>query len=117
MASTRNINSKLDYSVVQKSTKAMRQYYDYEYKNTAYKSAMPELGVNVSHMPRHVMAKNATDVESMLYGIGVSNLVTPFEAPKPQVNKLPTIKYFETPKLIKSKPLVVEADQRPERPM
>ena len=111
MSCTRNKNTPSDYCLEQKQNSQIFGYL--EYKNSqygyAYKNAMPTMGVTPSHMPR----QNSIDIESALFGINSTNLVTPQALVVPQLVQLPEISYFNRMPFILPNPLVVENNQRP----
>ncbi len=79
-------------------------------------NAMPGVGINVGHMPNTILSENAVDVESRLYGINSSNLVTPQGDLTVKSIKLPTMKFFDRPELFLPQPLAIENNQRPIKP-
>jgi hypothetical protein len=64
-------------------------------------------------MPRDTLSKNSVDIESMLRGIGSTNLVVPQKPIIPQLKTVPTSVFFDRLIVNMPKPLVVEKDQRP----
>lgn len=115
MASTRNNNTPNDYCLQQRSYMDSRLYTDYKYsqQGRAYTNAMPCMGITPSHMPREAFSKNSIEIESSLFGINATNLVTPQEPIVPELTKLPEISYFERTALYMPEKLVIETDQRP----
>lgn len=116
MASTRNKNTWSDYRIEQQSLHEEAQWKTARERRYAYKTRMPSAGINVGHMPNDVLARNATDIESRLYGIGLSNLVEPVEPvhPQPIQSSYQTIDFFERPDYtVIPEPLVVGRRQRP----
>lgn len=115
MASTRNINTKGNYRL---EIERDQQYLNYEtYANSqngeAYKTTLPALGYNPSHMPRQVFSHNSIDIESALFGINSTNMVTPQAPVVPQMKTIKTVEVFKTPKLIMPKEFNPEKNQRP----
>ena len=51
--------------------------------------------------------------ESFLFGIGSTNLVKPLELPKPSMNNLKSVPFFENSATIIPDPLIIEREQRP----
>jgi hypothetical protein len=64
-------------------------------------------------MPRQAFSKNSIDIESALFGINSTNLVTPQTPVAPKLTPLPEVAYFERIPLLLPNPLVVENKQRP----
>lgn len=116
MASTRNKNTVSDYRIEQKALLEEAGWYTAKERRYAYQTRMPQTGINVGHMPNDVLAHNATDIESRLYGIGLSNLV---EMPKPVVpepikqNYQEETFYYRPEHTWIPEPLIVEKKQRP----
>jgi len=115
MASTRNKNTTSDYCLEQKQNTHIFGYTEYnnsQYGN-AYYNALPTVGITPSHMPRQAFSKNSVDIESALFGINSTNLVTPQAPVVPNLVQLPEVSYFERLPFILPNPLVVENNQRP----
>ena len=115
MASTRNKNTTSDYCLEQKQNTHIFGYTEYnnsQYGN-AYNNALPTVGITPSHMPRQAFSKNSVDIESALFGINSTNLVTPQAPVVPNLVQLPEVAYFERLPFILPNPLVVENNQRP----
>ena len=114
MASMRNKNMPRDYCLEKESYKKRSDYHLYKTKRTAYTNHLPCAGINVGYMPNNVLAWNATQIESDLYGIGASNLVKPKEAAHPRLKKLSDLAFFERMDTYIPEPLAMEANQRPD---
>ena len=115
MASTRNINTRGDYSLEQEYYGLGRLYNNYMHsaQGCAFQPSIPTIGITPDRMPRDTLSKNAVDIESMLRGIGSTNLVVPQKAIKPELKQIPTSKFFDRLIVHMPKPLVMEKDQRP----
>jgi hypothetical protein len=115
MASTRNNNTPNDYCLQQRGYNESRNYLDYQFASTgrAYKNALPEMGINPSHMPRDAFSKNSIDIETALLGIGSTNLVNPQAQITPNLTILPEVSYFDKLQNLMPEPLVIEKNQRP----
>ena len=115
MASTRNNNTPGNYCLQQRSY-TLAEKYDL-YKNSQYGSAyspgIPCVGYTPSHMPRDTLSKNPVEIESALFGINSTNLVTPQKPVQPELKTVPMRQFFERIPLIMPKPLVIENKQRP----
>ena len=59
----------------------------------------------------NVLSNNTADLESYLFGIGTSNLVTPFQKPAPNLNNLDNEKFFDKPGYCMPNPLIIEKDK------
>lgn len=116
MASTRNKNNCGDYRLEQLQSSHILDNRVFKHRNIAYDNRLPCAGINVGHMPNHQLANNATDIESSLYGINSTNLVTPAKQVNPQMKHMNDLAFFERPKIYIPEPLVIEHKQRPHRP-
>ena len=115
MTSTRNLNSRGDYSLEQNYYGLGRLYNNYMHsaQGCAYQPSIPTIGIMPNRMPRGTLSNNPIDIESMLLGIGSTNLVVPQKPIKPQLKQIPSSKFFDRLIVHMPKPLVVEKDQRP----
>ena len=111
MTSTRNRNTPGDYSLEQRRY-FLAEAYAIDSK-LAYGCALPNVGMTPSRMPRDKLSGNPVEIESMLFGINSTNLVSPQKETKPQLTKLPERQFFDRIPLILPSPLVVEKNQRP----
>ena len=115
MASTRNINSKRNYSCEQDIFKNIQNYQTYN--NSAYGEAvttnLPCLGFGAAAIPRDKLAHNPVEIESSLFGIGSTNLVTPKQYVEPQLNCLSHKDIINKVEFVMPQPFVMEKNQRP----
>lgn len=115
MASTQNKNTKSDYCYQQRDFRGIFTHITYENSQNgrAYKDALPDVGYMPSYMSRESFSKNSVDIESALFGINSTNLVTPQAPVVPQLKEVPYCSFFDRIPLIMPTPLVVEKNQRP----
>ena len=117
MSSTQLINDKGEYCQQQRNMRLSEQFALYKYKCISNESALPCVGINAPMMTNgynnSILSKNASDIESALFGIGATNLVEPKEPVIAQLNCLPNRSFFKRPKSFLPEPLVVEKFQRP----
>lgn len=115
MTSTRNNNTRGDYNLEQHHYALARSYNNYKHSSQgcAFKPSIPSIGITPSRMARNTLSKNPIEIESMLFGIGSSNLVQPQKPIKPELKKVPTSVFFDRLPVHMPKPLVVENKQRP----
>jgi hypothetical protein len=115
MASTRNKNTPNDYCLQQRSYMDSSLYTDYKYSQVgrAYTNALPTMGITPSHMPREAFSHNSVEIESALFGINSTNLVTPEKPIVPQLIQLPEQSYFNRLPVYMPEHMVVQTDQRP----
>lgn len=114
MASTRNNNMPGDYCQQQKSYNQYSKYTLNKSKRINDHSTLPCPGVNGGRMPNTVLAHNATDIESSLFGINSSNLVTPQKPVQPNLKYLDMLSFAPRLHAILPKPLIVENCNRPQ---
>ena len=115
MASTRNKNTPGNYYLEQRNLSLSRDYEHYAHSASGAPKdvALPALGFNPSWMARDTLCHNPVDVESELWGINTTNLVTAHKTTLPQLKTVSTVTYFETVPLIMPRALVIENKQRP----
>ena len=111
MASTSNKNTQGNYYLEQRRH-TLGEAYAIDSKMTNC-CAMPNVGITPSSLPRDKLSCNPVEIESMLFGINSTNLVTPRPVTKPRLTKLPEKQFFNRIPLILPSPLVVEKNQRP----
>ena len=112
MASTRNRNTPEDFALEQSSLKRQFEYQSYTNFGTPQTPLLAGNGLLPGHMASYDLAHNASDIESYLWGIGSTNLVTPQDPVKPQIKNIPSLNIVPLPKLYLPDPLVIEAGQR-----
>lgn len=116
MASTRNLNTLSDYRVEQDQLAKGAEWYTNRSRRYAYQTRMPQVGINCGQLPRDTLAHNPVEIESRLYGIGLSNLVAPPDpvVPQPIEETYQEQKFYHRPShVLIPEPLVVEKAQRP----
>jgi len=117
MSSTRLNNDKAEYCQKQRDIRLAEQFTLYKYKCISGDSAMPGVGINMPAMTtgynNDILSNNAADIESALFGIGSTNLVSAKKPVVAQINHLPTKTFFNRPVSFVPEPLVVEKFQRP----
>jgi hypothetical protein len=112
MTSTRNINTKGDYNLKKQESVMIRDYLLYnDYANTK-NPVMFDLGSNPSFYSG-VLSQNAIDIESKLRGIRSVNLEGDSFNPDPLFKSIPSVSYFERPKVFLPKPYIHSRSERP----
>jgi hypothetical protein len=114
MASTRSKNTPGDYFIEQK---AYKQQIDYK-TNIEYGIANRTLdaghGLIQGKLPNVELAGNPNDIESELFGIGSTNLVTPKPPVNPEIKQRKALSIVDRQvPLIMPRNLEIQADQRP----
>ena len=114
MASTRSLNTPGNYTVEQHSFQRNVDYLlnkDYGELGTTYAAGD---GLIQGHLPDHKLAGNPKDIESELFGIGSTNLVTPKPPVIPELKHLQALSNVDRPiPLIMPQSFEPAPDQRP----
>ena len=80
-------------------------------------SRLPTSGINVGMMKggynNDILSNNTADVESSLFGIGLSNLVEKKSFQNPSANSLGEVQFFDGTYVSLPEPLYIEGNQRP----
>jgi hypothetical protein len=115
MASTRNRNTPGNFQAEQHSNQTFREYRSYE---TSSHYAIPTetyfpgnglIGMKTAHRN---LSENYCDVESFLFGIGSTNLVSPKEDPTPNILPKKSLNIAGRTELILPAPLTTLNGQR-----
>jgi hypothetical protein len=116
MASTRNINYPGNYCLEQKQHTDSAGYtlYPYSQYGSAYKTSMPGNGICPGQIPGSNLSNNSVEIESFLFGINSTNLVT-LKKPSivPDFKCLGQVNLYEKHTTIIPRPLYIEKNQRP----
>jgi hypothetical protein len=113
MSSTRNRNTQGDYNLVKRADEKIGEYLSYETFGVPMQNYHPGDGLLGASTCRNVLAHNACDIESTLFGIGANNLVTPSKPIEPQFKTLKSLSIIDKAPLIMPKPLEVSDKNRP----
>lgn len=115
MASTRNINSRGNYKMENDEHMKNQMYNSYKHSpfGVSYDTSIPSIGITPSRLPRSALSNNYTDIESMLRGIGSTNLVDKSFEVTPQLKDIHTTSFFERIPIIMPATLSIEPHQRP----
>ena len=113
-------NSKGNYCLEQKAIDRQFDTNIWKFKCISKDSRIPCAGINMPMMTNgynnNILSNNASDIESALFGIGSTNLVTAKASVTPQLNNLDQVKFFNTMNAFLPEPLVVENKQRAKGP-
>jgi hypothetical protein len=114
MASTRNKNTPGDYNLEQYSLERQRNYIHYEHSSYGKPVETMYAGNGLCHgrIAGWNLAQNPEDIESYLFGIGSTNLVSPKQDPTPQYKKLTQLNIADRLQFIMPAPLAVQPNQR-----
>ena len=117
MASTRNKNTPQDYAQEQIAYQKRRDHQSYE---TAAYFGMPEtqcfVGAGLVGMkaPAQNLSSNSADIESLLFGVGSTNLASPLPTIVPDLYEFPSLNLIDRPvPVFLPLPLQRQPDQRP----
>ena len=102
---------------------ALQHQFDHnmwKYKCISENTAFPCMGINMPMMTNgynnNILSRNASDIESALFGIGSTNLVKPKAPVIPDLNCQRNIKFFNRLQTYLPEPLVIQKYQRPVGP-
>ena len=113
MASTRNRNTPGNYCMEQWSYGKQNAYStdrDYAFAPT---TLLPGDGLLGARIPETELANNPRDIESFLFGIGSTNLVSPSAPVQPQLKSMSSLSIMSKVPLLMPKDLVLQNNQRP----
>ena len=114
MAATRDINSKGNYCLEQRALENVRNnlaFYNAP-NGHAYNTALPTSYLS-GYMPPDNFSHNPTDIESELFGVGSTNLVTTKPPVYPELKTLDTVSFFERQRVIMPNNVYPDNNQRP----
>lgn len=115
MASTSNKNSPGNYYHEQQSHKHHGEYTTYTNSGSgmAYTNNLAGDGLLSGKNARSSLCSNYNDIESQLFGIGSTNLVTPYKQVTPQFINVQSLHIFQKQQVQLPEPLIIEKNQRP----
>lgn len=114
MASTRNKNTPGDYTLEQRNNTLISEYTTSEKSYGAPLETMYSGdGLLMGRIAPTRLSDNSCDIESQLFGIGATNLVTPKSAVTPILTPLKSLSIIDRLPVLVPEPLVVEKNQRP----
>lgn len=112
MASTRNKNTPGNYCMEQWSLDKGSAFTTYKDSVVPTQSMYAGDGLLPGRIGNPALAKNPEDIESFLFGIGSTNLVSKKPDLRPELNDLPSLNIIDRISLILPEVLVVERNQR-----
>jgi len=113
MSSTRNKNNPGDYRLEQNINNNIDSYSLNNISAIASTNYLAGDGLLTCKNPRTTLCGNYCDVESQLFGIGSTNLVTPKEQVYPELKTIQSLNIINRIPVIIPEPLIVENGQRP----
>jgi len=112
MASTRNHNTPGNYNLEKRINDTILSN-QVKYGEAHTKHVPVQVGHAIpGNLKYNTLSENACDIESMLYGIGSTNLVDGPRHTTPRLKTLSELSFFERPTLIMPQPLAIMKDQR-----
>jgi hypothetical protein len=112
MASTRNKNTTGNYNAEQWSLNEQINYNTYKCYGVPQSTYLPGDGLLTGRMASENLSNNYCDIESQLFGIGSTNLVTPLPPVVPEIKQLHSLAIMNKTPLIIPGDLVVQGEQR-----
>jgi hypothetical protein len=112
MASTRNKNTTGNYNAEQWSLNEQINYNTYKSYGIPQSTYLPSDGLLTGRMASENLSNNYCDIESQLFGIGSTNLVTPLPPVVPEIKQLQSLAIMNKTPLIIPGDLVVQGEQR-----
>ena len=115
MASTSNKNSPGNYQAEQRINDTISGYSTFVNSGAAkaVTNHHPGKGVLPAKTAREELCSNYCDVESQLFGIGSTNLVTPKAPVRPQFKDPRSLNFIDGLEVHLPEPLVIAKNQRP----
>lgn len=114
MASTRNKNTRGNYCLEQRAFQQQAAYTANREYAFAPRTMNPGAGLLAGQLPDTALSGNPNDIESFLFGIGSTNLVTPQAPITAELKQLPELSIIDRKvPLIMPKEFVLDDNQRP----
>jgi hypothetical protein len=113
MTSTRTRNTPGNYDLEQWSYDRNVTWCTAEYRGPPPQTNLPGNGLLAGNVSRTQLSVNSCDIESMLRGIGSTNLVSPQEPIQPQIKEIPSLNICTKIPLLIPANLTVQPNQRP----
>jgi hypothetical protein len=114
MADTRKKSQRGDYELEQSGNAQYSEYLGNRDYSTPAATYFAGNGLLSGRIASVGLANNACDIESMLRGIGSSNMVNRQTAPTPDIRGLKSLNIIESQPVILPDPLIVQKGQRPQ---
>jgi len=115
MASTRSKNTPGNYCLEEREYALSQNYtlYQNSQYGSAYNTQLPGVGLLPAQIPGNQLSHNAADIESFLFGINSTNLVTPAPVFTPELKNICSVNIFKKGPTYIPEPLVIQKNQRP----
>ena len=113
MSSTRNRNTPGNYKADNNINNNRVEYFTNDNYGKQIISYYPGDGLLQGRVASENLSYNNIDIETQLFGIGSTNLVTPKIDSYPQIRNLQSLSIINKPSIIIPEPLIVHKEQRP----
>ena len=115
MASTRNKNTPGNYAAEQWSLDQQVLYRDYVHAGNGrpVETMFSGDGLLMGRIAHTELSTNSVDIESFLYGVGSTNLVTPLPPVYASLTPVKSLSVIDRISLIMPENLAIEPNQRP----
>lgn len=115
MASTRNKNTRNNYALELNRSIHTTENRLLTESSIHDKTVLPGNGVGIAQMPRESLSTNPVDIESHLFGIGLSDLTKPVIKFDANLSTLPTRHIYIRPDMMKAEQFTPSVTERPLR--
>ena len=113
MTSTNNKNTPGNYLMQQNMYHKQHMYQNCQGIIINDTTCYPGDGLLPSRHPHIMLSHNSTDIESYLFGVGSTNLVTIKQPIQPKFKNIKSLSIYEKSNYFLPEPLIVEKYQRP----
>ena len=113
MASTRNKNALGDYKLESQQNTNIIDYNTYHSFGVPTNTYFSGNGLLPGRIASDNLSGNACDIESMLRGIGSTNLEAPLPSVHPDIKDLKSLSIIDRIPIYLPRPLVIDSNQRP----
>lgn len=112
MSSTRNKNTDGDYNLEQNKNKNIINYNTYSSFGTPINTYYAGDGLIHGRTASENLSHNACDIESMLRGIGSTNLVNPLTPINPDIKNIKSLSIINKLPILLPNDLIIDNNQR-----
>jgi hypothetical protein len=113
MASTRNKNTLGDYALEKQQNQGIIDFNTYRSYGVPLNTYFSGDGLLPGRVASENLSSNSCDIESMLRGIGATNLESPQSPATPDIKELKSLSIIDRIPLYVPRTLVVDPNQRP----
>jgi hypothetical protein len=113
MTSTRTRNTPGNYELEQRVNTQSVSYNTYLHRGIPTQTHLPGDGLLTGRVHISQLSNNYSDIESLLFGIGSTNLVNPQTPIQPEIKYLQSLNISNKVPLLIPSSLTIQPDQRP----